>query len=189
MNVQEFDAAFARLEHHFRIDPDDRATIFKDWFAQLAHYHIDAVSNAVDEVIRDATDTFWPALGKITNAIKSKLTRYEHVRRECLTCHGNLWIEGMPWKSNGMVYTGYQRCPDCGVPPPNYTPPPYREPLTATEYAQWLAGTLPQPEMPVSRSHPIVKQALDIIRKQASMKPIAQSVNVEKAISEPGELG
>lgn len=189
MTINEFNREFDRLEKHFRVNQDDRAQILKDWFKALSHYHVDAVSTAIDDVIQSATDTFWPALGKITGAIKSKLARYEQTRRACPKCNGNTWVEAMPWKSNGIVYEGFTRCSECGVPPPNYTPPPYREELTATEYAQYLHGTLPQPEIPIARTHPLVAQALRAIRPMGSQKPIAQDVNVAKVFSEPGEGG
>lgn len=188
MTLNEFHREFGRLEKHFRLDDDNRKTVISDWFKALSHYHVDAFSTAIDDVLMDAIDTFWPALGKITSAIKSRAARYEMLKRECPTCGGTTWIEAQPWKSNGFIYEGFQRCPDCGTPPPNYTMPPYREPLTATEFAQWLGGTFRGPEIPIARSHPVVAQALKAIRPMETMKPI-QSVDVAQALREPGEDG
>lgn len=193
MNLNEFHREFGRLEKHFRLDDDNRKTVISDWFKNLAHYHVDAFSTAVDDVLTDATDTFWPALGKITGAIKARTARYDVLKRECATCGGTTWIDAQPMKSNGIVYTYFQRCPDCGTPPPSYAPNRFgSEPLTATEYAYWMQGTLQGPEMYISRTHPLVAQALKIIRPMAAMQPI-QSVDVVKAlapeISEPGEEG
>lgn len=189
MTINEFNREFGRLETHFRMD-GERKDIIRDWFKALSHYHVDAFSSAIDKVIQEATDTFWPALGKITNAIRARISKYETTRRECHTCGGNTWIAVQPWKSNGILYEGFQRCPDCGVPPPPYTPPQFREELTATEYAQYLSGTFPHPEIHVARTHPVVAQALAALRPMPSMKPIAQAVVVEDVfVSEPGEEG
>ena len=196
MTINEFNREFSRLERHFRINDDDRPAILKDWFKAVSHYHVEALSHGVDQVIREATDTFWPALGKLTNAIRQRMSKFEQTRRDCPTCHGNTWIETMPWLSNGRLYEGFQRCPDCGVPPPTYTPPANRVELTATMYAQYLQGTYEHLEIPVARTHPVVKQALDAIRQVNSMKPI-QRANIAQAFNnsatipsrEPGEDG
>ena len=188
MTINEFHREFGRLEKHFRINEDDRSDLTRDWFKALSHYHVDALANAVDHVIQEATDTFWPALGRITSAIRSRMSKYEQSRRECATCGGNTWIPVQPWKSNALLYEGFQRCPDCGVPPPQYNPPPYREELNATEYAQYLRGEFPQPEIHIARTHPLVKQALNILRPAAPMKPIAQDVVIEDVFT-AGEEG
>ena len=191
MNLPEFMREFSRLEHHFRLNDDDRNDIKKDWFKALSHHHVDVFSNAVDTVMREATDTFWPALGKITAVIRARMSKYEQTRRECPTCNGTTWITALPWISNGHLYEGMQRCPDCGVPPPAYTPPSNRQELTATEYAHYLQGDFPHPEIPIARSQSVVKQALDMIRTVKTMKPLAQDVSIEKALAsrEPGEEG
>ncbi|NDE99636.1 MAG: hypothetical protein EB034_15375 [Verrucomicrobia bacterium] len=180
MTINEFHREFGRLQKHFRINEDDHDEIVRDWFKALSHYHVDVLSNAIDQVIQDATDTFWPALGKITNAIRSRMSKYEQARNECATCHGNTWILSAPFWSNGLLYdANYVRCPDCGVPPPAYNEPPYRTPLTATEYAQYISGQLPQREIYIAKTHPVVAQALKAIRPMASMKPIAQEVSAQ----------
>lgn len=190
MTINEFNRELGRLETHFRLNDEDRPGIVRDWFKALAHYHVDALSRACDQVIQEATDTFWPALGRITGAIRSRMSKYEQTRRACPTCNGNTWIEVMPWKSNGLLYEGFQRCPDCGVPPPDYTAPPYRQELTATEYAQYLRGEFPHLPIMVAKTHPVVAEALNTIRSISPMKPIAQSVSVEGVFTrEAGEEG
>jgi hypothetical protein len=153
MTPQEFGVQFKRVENHFRMGADvDRDQVYKDWFKGLAHYHVDAVSTGIDGLIRDARDTFWPAFGLLSEAIRLRLAGMPKTTHKCATCHGSTWIEARPWKSNGRIYEGFQRCPDCGVPAPQHHVGDHREELTATEYAQWMRGEFQEPEMPVSRT-------------------------------------
>lgn len=190
MTINEFHREFGRLEKHFRLEEDNRKQVTTDWFKALSHYHVDAFSTAVDEVIEQATDTFWPALGKITTAIRSRMSRHERTRQQCATCHGTMWIDVMPeFDGEGRLYERMARCPDCGVPAPSYTPNrSAMRPLTATEYAQYIAGELPQLRIECVKPSSVVKQALDAIRKTATMKPI-QQVDMTTAVREPGEEG
>lgn len=190
MTINEFHREFGRLENHFRME-GDKKEITREWFKALSHFHVDALSHAVDKVIQEAQDTFWPALGKITSAIRARIMRYEHTRNTCATCHGNTWIQAQPEKVFGMIYARHQRCPDCGVPPPDYNPNRYGcEPLTALEYQQHISGTFQNPEIYISKSNPLAAQALKAIKPIPAAKPIAQDVDVQDVfISEPGEQG
>lgn len=174
MNLAEFDKEFSRLTDHFHMPSDSsRDTIAVDWFTALQHYHIDAMERGVTELIRTAPDRFWPPLSRLLGAIKSKLAGYDKTRDKCATCHGSTWIEAAPWKSNGWVYTGFQRCPDCGVPAPPYKPYGQREELTAAEYQAWKAGTFEEPPMPVSKSN---SAALEALRHLDSKRGISRKM-------------
>lgn len=152
MTSSEFDAHFARLENHFKMSADmNRDLEYEEWARSIRHFHVDAFDDAVTKVIREAEDIFWPPMNAVIEAIRSRIVTREHVSHKCPTCNGATWIEGLPWKSNGHVYTGYARCPDCGVPPPNYKPHEFRDELTATEYAQYLQGELHSPPIPIAR--------------------------------------
>lgn len=186
MTINEFNVEFARLEAHFRINQDDRAIILKDWFRALSTFPIDALSAAVDEVIQHATDTFWPALGIVVERIRARVaTRSSNARVKCATCNDSSWIEAWPWWSNGHVYSGFQRCPDCGVPEPSYANHQYRTPLTANEYALWKSGQLQQPEVPVQRGHQSVKRSSDTWERFQA--PAFETLKIRSR--EPGEEG
>lgn len=162
MNAAEFERQFSRLTDHFMLPVDSsRDTIAVDWFAAVEHYHVDAMERGVTELIRTASDRFWPPLSKLLAAIRNRMAGMERTKDACLTCHGSTWIEAAPYKVHGRVYTGFQRCPDCGVPAPNYKPVGPRDPLTASEYQAWRAGTFQEPEMPLQKSN---ASALDVLR-------------------------
>lgn len=164
MNSSEFDEQFNRLTDHFHLPGDSsRDTIAVDWFRAVQHYHVDALDRGVTELIRHAKDRFWPALGKLTDAIKSRMAGVDRTRGQCLTCHGTTWIEAQPWKSNGRIYTGFQRCPDCGVPAPEYRGVGQRDELTVTECQQWRDGTFQAPAMHLAAANSLAADALRFI--------------------------
>ena len=164
MNAAEFDRQFSRLTDHFHLPTDrSRETIAVDWFAAVQHYHVDALERGVTDLIRTHEETFWPPLSKLLGAIRAKLAGYDKTRDECPTCNGATWIETAPWKSNGRIYTGFQRCPDCGVPAPNYKPEGQRHELTASEYQAWRDGTFQEPAMPLSKANHAALEALQHI--------------------------
>ena len=161
MNPAEFDDQFNRLTGHFHLPTDaNREMVAMDWLKAVEHYHVDALDHAVTQLIRQATDRFWPPLGKLLEIIRGRMAGMEKTRDKCATCHGSTWVDVWPYQVNGIVYTGVQRCPDCGVPAPEMGKPnPYRKPLTKAEYQNYLAGTFGRDAMPdnAKAKHPTRK--------------------------------
>jgi hypothetical protein len=150
MTSTEWETQWKRLDP-YRVPADvKRADVSAEWFAQLRHYHVDAVDHGITQLIGSVKDTFLPGLGLLRELIQARIGKYDRQPGTCDRCHGSKWVDAWPWWSNGMVYTGMERCPDCGVPPPQYKPPENRRPLTKAEYIAWQAGTLEQLPMPVS---------------------------------------
>ena len=157
MTGAEFDQQFARLAAHFHLPADEsRDTIAADWCAALQHYHADALEHSVTELTRTATDRFWPALGKVLDLIKARIGRYDRAPGKCRTCNGSTWIDAQPWKSNGIVYEGLQRCPDCGVPPPQSHERKAIHALTSIEFHEHQKGRYGRDLMPpgMEAKHP-----------------------------------
>ena len=158
MNAAEFDTQFNRLKAHFHLGADvDKSALGVEWFQAVEHYHVDALDHAVTALIRQATDRFWPPLGKLLEIIRGRIAGMDKTRDKCGTCHGSTWVDVWPYQANGVVYTGVQRCPDCGVPAPDMKPAnPYRKPLTKAEYQNYLAGTFGRDVMPdgLKAKHP-----------------------------------
>lgn len=150
MTLPEFDTQFSRLAGHFHMPTDaSRETLAVDWFKAVQHYHVDALDYAITELIRTSEERFWPALGKVLKLIQTRFDKYARTNGKCATCHGSTWIESAPFKSNGMIYENVVvRCPDCGIPAPQYSAPSNREPLTSREYAEWKIGDAPRQYMP-----------------------------------------
>ena len=147
MNSAEFDTQFNRLKSHFHA-PAEVDEVGIDWFQALEHYHVDALERGVTHLIRLSTDRFWPALGKLREAIQGRMAGLALVHSKCMTCHGNGWIDTAPFFSNGLLYDNVVvRCPDCGKPAPEYHASSSRRALTAVEFAQWRSGELAQPNM------------------------------------------
>ena len=148
MTTVEFKPQFARLANHFRMGADmDRDQVYKDWFRGLAHYHVDAVSTGIDQLTRESTETYWPALGKLLEIIRNRLAGMQKVRNNCGTCHGSTWIDAAPYKVGGIIYEGVVRCPDCGVPAPQM-PDRKIESLSSVQYHEWKAGRYGRDLMP-----------------------------------------
>lgn len=150
MSLQEFETQFGRLTAHFHLPADDsRDTLAIDWFKALEHYHVDAFDHAITELTKISQDRFWPPLGKVVGTIRARIDKYERAAGKCATCHGATWIESAPFKSNVMIYENVViRCPDCGIPAPQYTASDRRQPLTSREYAEWRIGDDPKQFMP-----------------------------------------
>lgn len=128
MTMAEWGDQWARLAQ-FRVSGDaKREDISGEWFAQLRHFHVDAVDHGVSQLIGSARDTFLPGLGALKECIQSRIDKYDRSNRGCQTCHGSTLIDAQPWMSNGIIYDGLTRCPDCGVPAP---PAPYRPGMRA----------------------------------------------------------
>lgn len=188
MNAADFERQFSRLTDHFHLPSDrSRDTIAVDWFASVQHYHVDALERGVTEVIRTHGETFWPPLSKLLGAIKAKIAGHERTREKCLTCHGTTWIESAPWKANLRVYTGFIRCPDCGVPTPDYKPVSHREELTASEYQAWRDGTFQEPQMPLSKGNAAALEVLQHIdQRRGTTRKMARAI--EGAPNAPAEV-
>jgi hypothetical protein len=149
MNAADFDTQFNRLTGHFHLPADsNRDLIALDWLKAVEHYHVDALDHAVTDLIRTAQDRFWPSLGKVLTIIRGRIGSMEKTGA-CATCHGSSWIESAPFKANHMIYEGVCiRCPDCGIPAPQYSAPGHRHALTAAEYADWRRGDHERQYMP-----------------------------------------
>ena len=149
MTTAEFDRQFARLASHFHLPQDEtRDTLAVDWMKALQHYHADALEHAVTELTRTATDRFWPALGRVLELIRSRIGRYDKAPGKCATCHGSTWIEAQPWKSNGVIYEGLQRCPDCGIPAPQLHDRKVSQPVSRLECHEYRSGRYGRDLMP-----------------------------------------
>jgi hypothetical protein len=160
MTAAEWDGQWTRLAQ-FRVGGDaEREQVSAEWFAQLKHHHVDAVDHGITHLIGSAKDTFLPGLGLLKDLIQQRLGRYDKTDGKCETCHGSKWIEAQPWKSNRMVYTGFQRCPDCGTPAPEYKPLGNRESLSAVEYQAWRDGTFQEPPMYLTSANASALEAL-----------------------------
>jgi len=147
----EFDTQFNRLTNHFHLPNDaDRDQVALDWLKAVEHYHVDALERGVTDLIRNATDRFWPPLGKLLEAIRGRMAGMEKTPGKCATCHGSTWIEAWPMKSrDGRVYEFMSRCPDCGVPAPTMNNRhDHLMPLSQAEYQQFKAGEWNHPPMP-----------------------------------------
>ena len=149
MTAAEWDTQWKRLDQ-FRVGGEaDRNEVSSEWFAQLRHWHIDAVDHGITRLIGSAKDTFLPGLGLLKEFIQERIDRYQRTDGKCATCHGSTWIDSAPFKANGMIYEGVCiRCPDCGIPAPQYVEPSNRQPLTSREYAEWRMGDAPRQYMP-----------------------------------------
>jgi len=135
MTTREFEPQFRRLEAQFRRPADvPRATHFSEWFTALERYHVQTVERGITSLIRQATDTFWPAVRSLTDLIRGQVTPSG---AQCQTCHGNTWVEARPFMALGRVYQGVKRCPDCGIPPPQYEPIAPQSVLTDREVDEW----------------------------------------------------
>lgn len=148
MTLHEFDQPFDRLLKHFRLPSGvDKADVMSEWFDAFKHLHVDAFDAGVTLLIRNATETWWPAMGAAREVIQSRLAGYEKTGH-CPTCHGATWVEGWPVWSGGRVYATMARCPDCGVPAPPMPEAKHTRPLTRAEESRWRAGQLPPPALP-----------------------------------------
>lgn len=142
MNPADFDTQFNRLTGHFHLPADaSRETIGTDWFNAVQGYDSDVLERSVTTLIRTAQDRFWPPLGRLLDLCRGRASGAT-ASGKCGTCHGSAWIDSAPFIANGMIYENtVVRCPDCGVPAPNYTAPNHRDGLTAIEYREWSEGT------------------------------------------------
>lgn len=152
MTAAEWEGQWRRLDP-FRVGGDaDRGEVSAEWFAQLKHHHVDAVDYGITQLIGSAKDTFLPGLGLLKDFIQARFDRYQRTDGKCQTCHGSTWIESAPFKSNGMIYEGAViRCPDCGVPEPNYTAPNNRQSLSSREHAEWRMNDHNRQYMPAGQ--------------------------------------
>lgn len=134
MNASEFDDQFNRLKNQFHLAGDVNADqLAMEWFNAVKHLHVDALERAVTEIIRTARDTFFPPLGVLLETIRTRMAGSERDHNRCRTCNGCGWIESWPVMSWGLVYEMNQRCPDCGIPAPQFTKPHKSRPLTRSE--------------------------------------------------------
>lgn len=160
MNTTEFDEQFTRLVSHFRLPADvAQEVVAGEWYRAVQHYHVDALDLAVTAMIREAEKTYWPPLGLLLGKIQSRISGHEKTSDACATCHGNTWLESLPYWSNKHVYTCVVRCPDCGVPPPQVKADRYRSPLNSAEYQAFQAGTLEQPTVHLALPRRLMKAA------------------------------
>jgi len=186
MSPQEWKVQWRRMDNQFKASSGaDVDALSQEWFAQLKHYHVDAVEAGITTLIGQATDTFWPALGKLKQAIQTRISGLQRTKATCETCKGSSWVEATPWKNSGRVYTGFVRCPDCAVPPPIYQPNSHREELTASEFQAWRDGTFPEPAMPLSKPNHSALEALQYLnpKRGRMQRAIAGAPQTEREIA------
>lgn len=158
MNAADFDVQFNRLTGHFHLPTDaNRDQVALDFLNAVQHFEIEQLERGVTELIRTSQDRFWPPLGRLLTAVRSKTERQDRGNGKCATCHGSGWIESAPFQSNGMIYeNALLRCPDCGIPAPQYTVPNHRSGLTASEYREWSQREKQPQYMPEGlQAHPL----------------------------------
>lgn len=150
MTSTEWHGHWKRLAQ-FRVSADaNRDELELEWFAQLKHYHVDAVDHGITQLIGSAKDTFMPGLGLLKDFIQQKFDRYDRSHGKCETCHGSSWIELPPFRSNGIIYANtVTRCPDCGIPAPKVETHGRRERLTDLQHHEYTAGRFGREQMPV----------------------------------------
>lgn len=149
MTLPEFTTQFERILRQFRPAADaDTSALMSEWFDAFRHLHLDAFEVATTRLIREATDTYWPAIGTMREIVQSRMDRYERTSGTCETCHGSTWIEGWPVWSNGRVYRTTSRCPSCGVPVPQMLEQKHARRLTKIEVLSWEAGQLTEAPLP-----------------------------------------
>jgi hypothetical protein len=174
MTPQEWKAEWKRLDQ-FRVSAEaERSEIEAEWFSQLRHHHIDAVSHGITQLIGHAKDTFLPGLGLLKDFIQQRIDRYERTPGKCHRCHGATWIEAPATKSNGIIYERLTRCPACGIPAPQMSERHREEPLTDLERHEYRAGRYGRDLMPpgLDAKHPDkpgnpeIKAAMEALRKK-----------------------
>lgn len=150
MTFQEWQPQWARLAH-FHVSGDvDRNALEAEWFAQLKHWHVDAVDAGITQLIGSAKDNFLPGLGLLKDYIRQRLDRYERTSGKCPRCNGSGWVEAPHFKSNGLVYANVvTRCGECGIPAPQVESHSRRERLTDLEQHEYQAGRYGREQMPV----------------------------------------
>lgn len=148
MTFQEWQPQWARLSH-FHVSADvDRNQLEAEWFAQLKHWHVDAVDAGITKLIGGAKDNFLPGLGLLKDFIRARIGAYDKTPGKCGTCHGSGWVEVRPIKSNGMIYTQTARCGDCGIPAPDVTDRGRHERVSDLELHEWHGGRYLRDTMP-----------------------------------------
>lgn len=155
MNSADFDTQFNRLVESFHLPTDaKRETLAMDWYQAVQGYDLDVLERSITTLIRSAQDRFWPPLGTLLNLCRGRAAGAPSGK--CQTCHGSTWIESAPFLSNGMIYENTViRCPDCGVPAPQYAAPSHRGNLTASEYREWSQRDKQPQNMPDGlQAHP-----------------------------------
>ena len=148
MTLAEWKIQWHRLDL-FHVSADaDRAKVSAEWFAQLQHFHVDAVHAGITELIGRATDTFLPGLGLLKELIRARLGRYEKTPGQCDTCHGSGWVEAPAFMSNHLIYANVvARCSACGIPAPQITSG-RREPVPAVQLEEYRSGRYGCDRMP-----------------------------------------
>jgi len=149
MTLPEFTTQFERILRQFRPAADaDTSALMSEWFDAFRHLHVDAFEVATTRLIREATDTYWPAIGTMREIVQSRMDRYERHSGKCDTCHGSTWVDGWPVWSNGRVYRTTSRCPSCGVPVPQIPEQKHLRNLSAAEVKAWEAGQMAEAPLP-----------------------------------------
>jgi hypothetical protein len=141
MTLPEFTTQFERILRQFRPAADaDTSALMSEWFDAFRHLHVDAFEVATTRLIREATDTYWPAIGTMREIVQSRMDRYERTSGKCGTCHGSTCVEAWPVWCHGMVYRTTTRCTACGVPVPQMPEQKHTRPLKPAEVKQWESG-------------------------------------------------
>jgi hypothetical protein len=149
MTPQEWNTQWRRLDQ-FRVGGDaDRGQVEREWFAQLKHFHVDAVDHGITQLIGSAKDTFLPGLGLLKDFIQSRFDRYDRTHGKCETCHGSGWVDAPIFRSHGLIYANaVTRCTACGIPAPKIEERGRREPVNDLQTREYLAGRFGHEQMP-----------------------------------------
>ena len=118
---------------------DKLGAMVEEWCKALARFEVGQIQAAMDWLIQHRTERWWPTLGEVLDTVRLTTKTVEEPSSKCQTCDGSHWIETVPFQSFGHVYTAVRRCPDCGVPSPDYkVPPGLRQSLTAAQHRSYL---------------------------------------------------
>lgn len=157
MTAGEWHDEWRRLDH-FRISAEaNRDELEAEWFAQLKHHHVDAVSHGISQLIGQAKDNFLPGLGLLKDFIQARLGRYDRTPGKCAECGGSGWIDAPPFKRNGLIYANVAgRCPACGIPEPTIDSHSRREVVSEVQQYEYQAGRDGRSQMPagLEAKHP-----------------------------------
>lgn len=188
MTKPEFVQQWKRLTRHFSVPlefGDNSDGLRDEIFGALQHWHIDAVERGISKIIREATDRFFPAIGAIVAAVSSGVGKYERTAGRCGTCGGNGWIYPQTRDavqkfrtSAGTIVDAVVRCPDCGIPAPNYKPLGNLTPLTYAEMEQLQVGTLQVAQIPNQKPSNAVRSGhgMTALREVAVQKSLPVEV-------------
>lgn len=149
MTLHEWHTQWARL-NHFRTAGDvDRESLEAEWFAQVKHFHVEAVEHGITQLIGHAKENFLPGLGLLKDFIQARIGRYDRAPGKCNDCGGSGWIDATPFQSNGLIYANtLTRCTSCGIPAPKIQEHRHRRVISDLQAHEYQAGRFARDTMP-----------------------------------------